>query len=364
MNAPLAREDVLQPDDHERKQIFYWLKQVSSWTAWNRILTSYKAWADVAEKSVRIADNTGVLVKSSIRHNDYVFILNGLAHFEEGVERLRQGDKRVFQYNAHGEFVMAGRAPRYWGTMIWGRGEMQTDYENTPHWDDFEQTLKEFNAISGECAVFILEKERLDAPAPNFYGIWQQESMPKLPFPTSLPDVPDPAEDVLICTGKTLPFSGIWEPVEVPKPKGFSLFKHPPPRGPFPIIGCMNYLHGGSAAPRATQRTGDSEELHHADVTWRLLWRDNRYEDGAVPNEECEYRFLQPVSFTPTRAAEVALSSIKSNPLVTARSGHSAPHSGRWLPEDDLAGAIELQTGQTLPFRDGRSILWTLADRR
>ncbi|WP_375790533.1 Imm72 family immunity protein [Cupriavidus alkaliphilus] len=29
-------------------------------------------------------------------------------------------------------------------------------------------------------------------------------------------------------------------------------------------------------------------------ATWRLLWRDSRYEDGLFPDEENCYRFLMP----------------------------------------------------------------------
>ena len=344
MNTPLASQVVLLPNDHERKQIFHWLKQVSSWTAWNRILTYYKAWADVAEESVRIADSAGTLGKSNIPYDDYVFILDGLAHFEEGVERLRQGDKRVFQYNAHGEFAMAGRAPHYWSTMIWGRGEMQIDYENTPHWDDFERALKQFNALSSECAMVILESDELHAAAPNIYGVWLQDNLPKMHFPQTLPNVPTPLEEVLISTGKTIPYSGIWEPVNSPKPKGFSLLKQPQPRGPFPITGCMNYLHADSPAPRAKQET-ETESLR-ADVTWRLLWRDNRYEDGTVPEEEHDYCFLQPEPATPAPACTPSLT--EKERLVIVESGQPASHSGRWLPEDDLVGAIEVQSGQPL----------------
>ncbi|MFT3721152.1 Imm71 family immunity protein [Pseudorhodoferax sp.] len=299
MNIPLPRQDVLLPNEHERKQIFCWLKQVSSWTAWNRILGYYKAWADAAEQSVRAADNAGILEKSTISYDDYVYILKGLAHFEEGVRRLRKGDKRVFQYNAHGEFAMAGRAPNHWSIGIWGRGEMGIDYEHTPHWEEFECTLKQLNAASGECGMVILESEHLDAAVPNIYGVWLQENLPKMQFPRMVFDIPDPSEDVLIRTGKVIPYTGIWEPVNNPKPKGFSLFKQPPSRGPFPVVGCMNYLHGASPAPRAKLET-ETESLR-ADVTWRLLWRDDRYEDGSIPEEERDYRFLQPGPINPIR---------------------------------------------------------------
>ena len=359
MNIPLPPQDVLLPDNHERKQIFYWLKQVSSWTAWNRIFGYYKTWADAAEKSVRAADNSGILDKSTIPYDDYVFILKGLAHFEEGVQRLREGDKRVFQYNSHGEFAMAGRAPAYWHKGIWGRGEMQIDYEHTPYWDEFENGLEQFSAASGECAMVILESADLDAAAPNIFGMWLKENLPKMHFPQNLSEVPSSLEDILVATGKTIPHSGIWEPVEAPQSKGFSLFRQPPHRGPFPIAGCMNYLHGGSSAPPAKQET-ETESLR-ANVVWRLLWRDDRYEDGTVLEEEREYRFMQPESDASGDTPASASRPVKSEPLVSLTSGQLAPNSGRWLPEDNLAGAIELQAGEPLPFREGRAIRWTLA---
>lgn len=359
MNAKLPRQDVLLPNAHERRKIFYWLKQVSSWTAWNRIFTYYKAWADAAEASVRAADNAGILDKSSIPYDDYVFILKGLAHFEEGVNRLHRGDKRVFQYNAHGEFAMAGRAPSYWGTGIWGRGEFWIDHENTPHWHDFERTLEQFSAASAECAMVILESSDLDAAAPNIYGVWLQKNLPIMHFPPLLDDVPEPSEEVLVRTGRIIPCSGIWEPVDVPKPKGFSLFKQPAPRGPFPIIGCMNYLHGGSPAPRAKQET-ETASLR-ADVTWRLLWRDDRYQDGSVPDEERDYRFMKPDPAPSEKTSASMSTPATSRSLETAESGRAAPRSGRWLLQDDLHVAVQIQAGDAMPEHQGRMVTWVLS---
>lgn len=361
MNTSLPRQSVMLPTEAERRQIFYWLKQVSSWTAWNRILTYYKTWADAAEESVRLADNNGLLEKSSIPYDDYVFILKGLAHFEEGVNRLRQGDKRVFQYNAHGDFAMAKRAPHYWNNGIWGRGEFVINYENTPCWDEFEHALKKLNAALNECAADILERSNLDSPAPAFYGIWHKETMPRLPFPALVPEIPSVVDDILVRTGQIVPFSGIWEPVEVPHSKGLSLFRRPPPKGPFSCVGCMNYLHGGSPAPQATQRTAESQALHHVVVTWRLLWRDDRYEDGSVPEEEQGYRFLQPDPDVATQAFMPTSSSTRADPLVVATSGQTAPCSGRWLLQDDLQVSTEMKEGHPVPEHQGRSVKWVLS---
>src|SRR5690606_37154999 len=97
------------PSEHERRQIFYWLKQVSSHTAWNRVLNFYNTWVEATRKSVQLANEHDLVDKSRIAEADYVLILKGLAHCEEGVLRLRKGDKRVFKFDANGEFAMAHR---------------------------------------------------------------------------------------------------------------------------------------------------------------------------------------------------------------------------------------------------------------
>ncbi|KHL05527.1 UNVERIFIED_CONTAM: hypothetical protein LK11_69630, partial [Mumia flava] len=103
---------VTLPTEHERKQIFYWLKQISSFTAWNRIFGFYQAWAQATEECARRAtEPTGPAA-------DYRLILNGLAHCEEAVLRLKKGDKRIFKFDANGELAMADRLPTYWEKML------------------------------------------------------------------------------------------------------------------------------------------------------------------------------------------------------------------------------------------------------
>jgi hypothetical protein len=76
------------------------------------------------------------------------------------------------------------------------------------------------------------------------------------------------------------------------------LFKKP--QGPFTRVGTMNYLHGGSPAPLAEHIYFDSSDRHgynykEFNATWRLIWRDDRYEDGTIPEEEKSYIFVRPL---------------------------------------------------------------------
>ncbi len=203
----------------------------------------------------------------------------------------------------------------------------------------------------------IIEGRYFEDPAPNIYGRWFQENVSKMHFPPVIPDVPDPVENTLVATGTRIPCSGIWEPVDAPKPKKFSLFSKPDvPSGFLPYIAAMNYLHGGSAAPKARQETQAGSV--HPDVVWRLIWRDDRYEDGTIPDEEAGYVFMQPDD----PAAVVAASDQPQRKQVSAMSGQRASQAGRWLVMDDLNAAAQFNAGDELPLHEGRKVQWVLAE--
>ena len=351
--------EILLPSALERMQIFHLLKKHSSWTAWNRIFEFYRAWAGAAEESVREASEHGWSEITGVPESDYVLILKGLAHCEEGVQRLRRGDKRVFKFDANGEFAMANRMRSYW-VQFKRRledGESAIDVDHTPHWQKFTQTLDALYVEWAAFSHFILETRHSDDPSKLPYGVWLQENLPKMHFPEPLPDVADPVENILVATGKLIPYSGIWEPVDVPKPKGFSLFRTPPPRGPFPVAGCMNYLHGGSAAPQASLETATDNP--NVDAVWRLLWRDDRYEDGSIPEEEADYVFSQAASESAPASPNHAETG--TDAIVWAESGAPASRSGRWLLQHDLHVSIQANAGDLLPRHQDQTVRWVLA---
>ncbi|AVY66002.1 Imm71 family immunity protein [Xanthomonas translucens] len=352
-------DGLMLPNDLERRQMFYQLKKESSFTAWNRMFELYQAWADVTERSVREADAKGWLEKSGISESDYVLILKGLAHYEEGVRRLRKGDKRVFKFDANGEFVMGHRIVSHFTQLIWRIeiGENGINKDLTPLWDEFSECLEKMRHLGNEIWADIIEGRYFEDPAHNIYGEWFQKNVSRMHFPPVIPDVPDPVENTLVATGSRIPCSGIWEPVDAPKPKKFSLFSKPDvPSGFLPYIAAMNYLHGGSAAPKASQEIED--DVLNIDVVWRLLWRDDRYEDGTIPEEEAGYVFMQPDD----RAAIVAASDQPQRRQVSAMSGQRASQAGRWLVMDDLNAAAQFKAGDELPLHEGRKVQWVLAE--
>jgi hypothetical protein len=357
MKQSITKNAVMLPSDVERQQIFYWLKKLSSTTAWRRISKYYKAWADATENSVREADNRGWSNETSLPPAEYALILKCLAHCEEGVNRLAKGDKRVFKFDANGEFVMAQRMLSHWSQMLY-RIELGENgiKKNTPLWEEFCVSLRAVGQAWGECGPQILEPRYLEDPALILYGVWLQKELATTPFPRDLAPVPDPVENTFVHTGEYIPCSGIWEPVDVAKPSFMSLVtRAPKPQPPFKIIGALNYLHGGSKAPQIRVETAD--DSFSLDTAWRLLWRDDRYNDGTVPEEEAQYRFTKPDQVLPPAPAIWA-----PKETMWAESGNTVPFTGKWLVESDLDASVMLQKGEKLPLHQGREVRWVLAE--
>ena len=298
MNTTTMRReagDILVPNELERRQIFFHLKKASSYTGNKRILDFFQKWADVTEASVREADNSGMLAlhdpqtgktigedKTSIEYSRYVGILKALATFEEGVTRLGRGDKRVFTYSeANGFFMRAWTKVSYWSELKnrVEQGEIGWQ-EATPYNKEFFKAFDDLCAAGSECHG-IGEVDN----APMSYGLWEAVFLSRLPYPDPLPEVPEPKENIVVKTGEQVPCSGIWEPMEEGR-----------------CVGSMNYLLGDTRAPKYTKTFLDPSDTNYGydyagyiEVVWRLIWRDDRYEDGTIPEEEKSYPFLCPV---------------------------------------------------------------------
>ncbi len=351
----------IPPNEHVRQQIFHMLQRISSYTAWDRILGYYKKWVEVTETSLRMASDSGAEKKSSLKNSHYIKILQGFAAFEEGVHLLGKGDKRIFQFNAHGKFALGLRPFCHWQQLLRyiASGDNDIDEVNTPLWQEFVMVFNEFGDALSECSPDINEREWLDTPSQTFYNEWLENALSKMTFPDPLPPVPDPRPHRLVASGRTIPFSGIWEPVDAPAPSPWSLFKKTQaPSGPLPIDGTMAYLHGGSAAPNRYDTL--TPRRKGTPVTWRLLWKDDRYLDGRIPEEEKDYVFYLPAA-TPAAPAAPQATNPSGTDLLVLTSGQIAPVASRWLLEGDLHVSITMDKGAVLPLHEGRSVRWVQA---
>jgi Immunity protein 71/Immunity protein 72 len=362
---------VLTPTPLERRKIFYHLQKCSSYTAWSRILPYYQAWANVLEKSVaEAADKSTFESPAYLKTQELVFVLKGLSTFEKCLSLLRRGDKSLFRHDGATCLAVASRPLDFW-SEIWGRGEAFAEAMNNPnlvpYWDEILTAYTSTSHTWGEIGVHIQDTSDTHDTAP--FALWEEgrhfffnnrayknpfndDVMPPYHFPANLPEVPDLEEVVLIGYGDSVPCSGIWEPVkaDVPKRKLVSLFSKPDmPSGPFEVVGSMNYLHEHSTAPHI----GEGREP--IPTTWRLLWKDDRYTDGTIPEEENDYIFNEPRERTSTPTSS---SSNTSDTIIFARTGERVIKAGVWAVQEDLNARQVFSVGDLLPQHAEREVTW------
>ena len=354
-------KSLLLPNELEQQQIFHLLKRYSSWTAWNRVREYFKKFADITEESVRQADNSGLLPKdkldfgqTSIYYNDYIDITQAYALFDEGVRRLGKGDKRVFTYDdANGFFARAGVITEHYTIAKWKLDEGEIGWKkSTPLMKEFFDALEEMDRAWAECGR-ILEPRSLERPAYTRYDLWHAVYLPKLSYPDILPEVPEP-KNVFVKTGEDAPCSGIWEPVK---------------DGTMERLGAMHYLHGGAPVPKATltYKKNSNRELGYSavptNVTWRLIWCDDRYEDGTVPEEEQDYRFDLPTTdeespFNMDVNAYLERHKLphpflddymEPPPYMRVEGGQQCPREGWWWSPADKEGPRFFKKGEVTP---------------
>jgi hypothetical protein len=291
------------PTEHERRALFAWLEQASSLTAWRRLYSYDQAFVDAVRGVYEQEQSTPGLAQT-IPTGWYTRLLQSHDAFAAGLERLKKGDRRCFDFlGARGHFSEGLHSVTWWqdmyGGSIYGRNGFGVD--ESPRWPEIEKAMHECLGALSDIGV-VLQERNTDVPAPI------RELPSHLTQTTSslskwwvaqadLPPVPIAHPEVLVNTGRIIPHYGIWEPVVVTRQPGIlGAWRGPqaPPSGGRAIDGCMNYLHGGSAAP-TIGFDGDGQRQEGRPTAWRLLWEDQRYGSEPVPEKEQHYVFVQPV---------------------------------------------------------------------
>lgn len=357
------------PNEEERRQLFYYLKRGSSYTAWAKLGPYYKAFVDIVRVAFEDTQNNPPPGKSPLIGSSLMTgLLNGFASYEKALARLRKGDKTVFKFIGYGQaaapyFCEAFRAIEIWNSKNTGdeaaRGNEFPAWESK-YWPQIEQALNHLNDVQCTCAC--VEDRHTDVPAPYKNMAWLTggqifDFLPMLRITPSFPEVPIPKEEVLIRTGQTVPCFGIWEPVKAPLSKGFiGMFKRPevPPDHKFELDGLMNYLHQDSPAPTIGFEEDDYRNKGRPTV-WRLIWADDRYEDGTIPADELEYKFEEPQDRPPPPPPPLP----PESDIQYVFSGQPAPEAGVWACEADLNLRVRLKKGDPMPRRaEDETVAW------
>jgi hypothetical protein len=358
--------------DEERRKVFWLLKKYSSWTGWNALAQAYFAFADAWLQAMRKADDIDI---DEFNQNATKYILDGRIAFEKGLALLKRGERTVFLGNLNQSF-------KAWGYLTQGAYQLNfirkimDPEEYIFDWmKNKEQVILANDALQdirfGQESVLEREDENV-APEGSwnvlatFHPVYQLPmNDPKhMNFPEVLAPVPMPST-ITVETDSEVPFYGIYEPewgaMTSAKPGPLSKLKTvftgqekqtpskptlvgpddefpPPPRREH--IGCMNYLLAGTKAPYYK----DEEHGPVIPVTWRLIWKDTRYLDGTIPEEEAEY--LAPVKDQPIQYASKA-----SRANVTA--GESCPEAGWWFTPAKADSRRYFKQGDIMPNLGG-----------
>lgn len=296
------------PNDHERRALFGWLKQASSLTAWRRLYTYHQMFVDALTKAFEDEQNTPG-VSPTIPTQWYTAVLDDHDAFAAALQRLERGDRRCFAFlGAPGHFSQGILHVEWWQDMYSGSwvGRNGFPVEDSIHWPNIAASMHDCLSALSDIGV-VLQDRVIGNPAQivelgcylrdsdsSLIKLWNSQS--------ALPSVPSKAPEVLVPTGKTIPCYGIWEPVRVGRATGtyktraglgYELAPSWQVDGHV-IDGCMNYLHGDFEAPTLAFQEDDPRRDGRP-TTWRLVWRDDRYGDNPIPEEETRYVFVQPV---------------------------------------------------------------------
>lgn len=354
MNPATSENGVIFPTDLQRKQIFYWLQKVSSLTAWRRIFEHYQAWADATENGVAEAEMRGWSDISALKRRDLLMVKKGLADFEKCAVRLTKNGNRKFRAIANFSPTSAQQTLLLEAQLVRrvDEGENGINEEHTPLWQEYCEAMTSFRYVWMECTMHIFTSYDFRSEY-SYYSKRLEEELAHMPFPAQLSAVPEPTEDVIIRANGWTPFAGIWEPVEAPERTFLSRFSSAwKPSAPFKILGAMCYFETHSRAPRLSVDTPDG--MKKLDMAWRLLWRDDRYSDGATPEIESTYRFMYPDRSLAKRSTD------GDGDVIWAESGAAAQSDGNWMLEGSPGFGIMRKRGQRMPFSQGESGRWIL----
>lgn len=317
---------------NDREKIFWYLKRRTSYTAWKRAADAFDAFAIIFKKQVVEQPHAKGLMDGTYWEPFYSEVLKVQVLFEQGLARLLQGDRSVWLYNDRGVLRDGKALANSWYSELVNNGDRGDHFYDGKYIEEMIEAITLFNKYASDAGY--LQPRMADTPAPECWTTFWYDIFSKLPLPKQLPDVPVPTAEVLVKTNDEVPVFGIYEP-QVKD-------------------GCMNYLLAGTPAPKLEVTDGTYVVGQPASVTWRLIWEDIRYLDGAVPEEESLYFPIEAEIAKPTVVSAV------SDSQPSAVTGALCPQSGNWVVLDDINGKQVFQQGERLPQYLGRDVTWLL----
>ena len=330
-------------NEEDRRKVFWLLKKYSSYTAWKTLADAYHDFVKEYKYAVSHANDLKGEDAQGWLNDALKVLVDGQIGFEKGIPLLRRGDLSPFKDNSCGFLGDAAKAVVY-AHRIMDPEEYVFDWMKNK-----EKVIATHQQVDLTTKGLFGVRER----APGESAAFGQKTVfhpidEPFNFPPYLPEVPVPS-DVVIETNSEVLTNGIYEPEwEISQGLMGSLM------GKQPDIdkGCMNYLLAGTTAPYYKDGMGEKEKA----VRWRLIWEDNRYKDGIIPEEEKEY--LAP----PDNAGGLQ----KREPAQRCEGGQPCPRAGYWSVWHESGSRRYFAQGEIMPggFTLGGERIWYWDDNQ
>lgn len=328
-------------EDQVRRKLFWLLQRLSSYTLWQR---KRDAWAYFTRQFEQALKAWPEEITQGFHPQNIIRAYEALRLYDEGLPELAMGNRQVWQLKT-GLFYQLERPVNLVNAFFYlpchERGGQEEAYPPeiekinkmkiaAEFWGDHLLYPPHDNVCNYFDAAYLL--------SPDFYH-YKLKTLSYPVFPKDLPPVPE-RSDIIIKTDDPVPCDGIWEPVKIQYHHKLLMIKDGI-RG-FKNLGAYNYFIRGMSAPRQvyydvllesdTEMLVPDNPIRYRDVHWRLVWEDNRYCDGIIPDES-EY-FLDNASGT----------------RITCQTGEPCPYTGQWATIDGgHQQFIDSQAGQLMP---------------
>lgn len=323
-------------DSETRRKVFWQLQRLTSYSLWERKRAAFELFTRAYENAVKTWPKSQ---PEQVEADSLGYLYETLSLYNKGLDELVKGRRHVWRidqplYEAWGRSALT-RSDLYRHPDFWERGMQLEPWP--PKIEALHQLLIA-SMFKGEASPLEVNPDSL---APIAYTstphllldpTWYKETFYSLPypvFPDALPELPKPTE-IVVATGDKVPEDGIWEPVRDRRKRVLAVIVIGAPQ--YENNGCFNYFVRGTIAPKISCESGFER------TRWRLLWKDDRYVDGVIPDES-EY-FLTPKA-TKSELPDAVGAEVKT--------GEICPVSGLWTARDHDSAPIKVQAGSVMP---------------
>ncbi|MBW9107864.1 Imm72 family immunity protein [Paraburkholderia phenoliruptrix] len=330
-------------DETTRRQVFWLLKRLTSFTLWEKKRDAWEIFTRAYENAVKTWPSSQ---PEQMPADNLPRIYSILSAYNKGLDELRRGYRFIWREGQAFQQALADydvvATYLYPNGDYWERGIQEAPYP--PKVEALNLLMRSSEYVGEHAACEVPANGRATAhftsagallnPKAYVYPFYQL-SYPV--FPQELQPVPQPT-GVVIRTGDAVPADGIWEPVIISREKMLGLI--PIGAASSENAGCFNYLVQSTRAPRVMGRVDEtSDRFGEIDVSWRLLWKDDRYKDGSIPDES-EYFLAAPATVRSDQTSAA---------VITAKTGDVCPASGVWTAMGHPGQQVHLIKGARMP---------------